>query len=213
MVSDQVRQVLYQRATRLNRHDLHSSADAKYGQVTTQGFGQYGEFPGIAVGAKTRGLRMWRLVVSVRVDVGTTSKNETVQTVEDLRMLGCSRWHDDGNRTGSFHLGEVAVGQERGGGVPHPPAGGFDITGDSDERRHAVIVAGFRISTHVISTSGRTKRPGPTPDWLGWSFEDALTGEDARLGSSPESSLTEVCPNREPCARLAHVNSPRIIGA
>ena len=135
-------QVLVQRAAGVHDHQLHAPAHPEHGQVGGQRLGEQGQLGGVPVRAQPSGLVVRLLAVAGRVEVGAAGEQQPVEDAEQRVVVAVRRGgDDDGPAAGPLDLAHVGVRDQRGGGVPDPPAGLLDVGRDADQRTHALMIA------------------------------------------------------------------------
>src|ERR1700758_4461875 len=135
-VSEDVGQVLVQRASQRHVEHLCAAADAKYRQPPLERVRDEREFPCVAIVAGIVGLRVWRLPIPCRVNVLAAGYHQTVQSVQhavgDLVVDGL-RWQKDGDTARQGHALEIDVRQEACPNVPYPRLGLLEVGGHAHD--------------------------------------------------------------------------------
>lgn len=85
--ADHVGEVLSERPTTRDVHELHATADPEYRDIARHGGPQKGAFPLVAGAIERSCFLMWILTEQSRIDVGTTRKNQTVKQRCDVNSL------------------------------------------------------------------------------------------------------------------------------
>ena len=125
-VTEQLGQVLQQRAAAGDVDQLHPPADPQHRQVPLDRRAGQGDLERVALGHRVHGLRVRPLAVAAGVDVGAAGKHEPVDQLQRLlRILGHGRVHCQHQRepASPLHRLHVVVRQQRRPQVPHAPAG------------------------------------------------------------------------------------------
>ena len=135
VVAEVLGQVLAQAAAEGDVDQLHAAADPQQRQVARQGAAREGHLEPVALGHGVDGLGVTLGVVDGGVDVGAADEHQAVDQVEDLvGPLGQRRVgrQQDGEAAGAVGRVDVVARQQRGGVVPHAPAGALPCGADAN---------------------------------------------------------------------------------
>src|SRR6187549_1573222 len=125
--------MLLQRTPGPDSHDLHSPADTECRKTNSIGSIQQTKLPGISITAHF-GHGMGHLAVALRVDIGTTANDQSVEARDDLNhavVLGRQQYDHTAR---SLDRAGVDSGQQVGRHIPDTPSSLLTIGGQTDDR-------------------------------------------------------------------------------